>query len=41
MGTFSEDMVMTVSEGGKKIEFKKTINTSMSMPVGMLEATKN
>ncbi len=41
MGTFSENMVMTVSEGGKKIEFNKTINTSMSMPVGMLVATKN
>ena len=40
MGTFSEDMVMTVSEGGKKIEFNKTINTSYSMPIGMLEATK-
>ena len=41
MGTFSENMVMTVSEGGKKIEFKKTINTSYMMPVGMLTATKN
>jgi len=41
MGTFSENMVMTVSEGGKKIEFNKTINTSFMMPVGMLVATKN
>ena len=41
MGTFSEDMVMTVSEGGKKIEFNKTINTSYQMPIGMLVATKN
>ena len=41
MGTFSENMVMTVSEGGKKIEFKKTINTSYQMPIGMLTATKN
>lgn len=41
MGTFSEDMVMTVSEGGKKIEYKKTINTSYQMPVGMLVAIKN
>ena len=40
-GTFSEDMVMTVSEGGKKIEFNKTINTSYQMPIGMLVATKN
>ena len=41
MGTFSENMVMTVSEGGRKIEFNKTINTSFSLPVGMLTATKN
>ncbi len=41
MGAFSEDMVMTVSEGGKKIDFNKTIKTSYQMPVGMLTATKN
>ena len=41
MGTFSENMVMTVSEGGNKIEFNKSITTSYSMSVGMLVATKN
>ena len=40
MGTFTEDMVMTVSDGGAKIEFNKTITTSTMMPVGMLTATK-
>ena len=40
MGTFGENMVMTVSEGGNKIEFNKTLNTSYYMPVGMLTATK-
>ena len=41
MGAFSEDMVMTVSEGGMKIDFNKTIKTSYQMPIGMLTATKN
>ena len=41
MGAFSEDMVMTVSEGGMKIDFNKTIKTSNQMPIGMLTATKN
>ena len=41
MGTFSENMVMTVSEDGKKITYNKTINTSYMMPIGMLTATKN
>ena len=40
MGTFSENMVMTVSEDGKKITYNKAINTSYQMPVGMLTATK-
>ena len=41
MGTFSEDMVMSVSADGKKITYNQIINTSYSMPVGMLTATKN
>lgn len=43
MGTFSEDMVMTVSDEVDKIKitYNTTINTSYSMPVGMLTATKN
>ena len=40
MGTFSEDMVMTVSEGGAKIVYDKTITTSGYFPVGNLIATK-
>ena len=42
MGTFAEDMVMTVtvSKDGAKIEFDKNINTSFGQPVGMLTATK-
>ena len=40
MGTFAEDMVMTVRNGGAKIEFNKTISTSYMMPIGMLTATK-
>ena len=40
MGTFSEDMVMTVSADGKTITYAATINTSYMMPIGNLTATK-
>ncbi len=40
MGNLTENMVMTVSEGGKKIEYKNTITTSGYMPLGMFTATK-